>query len=112
MCSGTAIWATVLNILTTAIKILQLHISQLLHAVLSTQSILQRVTFLEGAKGPDFQDRDNEKGLETTYENRATEEDLSEIGKRQMGFIPFTVEEDDDERTKRVVAKCNAILGF
>lgn len=72
----------------------------------------QRVTFLEGAKGPDFQDRDNEKGLETTYENRATEEDMSEIGKRQMGFIPFTVEEDDDERTKRVVAKCNAILGF
>ncbi|KAJ2962334.1 hypothetical protein NQZ79_g2462 [Umbelopsis isabellina] len=72
----------------------------------------QRTTYLEGAKGPDFQIRDHEKGLETTYEPHPSEDDLSDLGKQLMGFAPYTVGPNDDEKTKNIVTKCNQILGF
>lgn len=72
----------------------------------------QRITFLEGACGPDFQARDDNKTFEPTYDNRATEDDLTPLGKEEMGFAPYSVEPEDDERTREVVAKCNAILSF
>jgi hypothetical protein len=74
--------------------------------------VSQRPTFEEGACGPDFQDRHVTKTFEPLFENRATVEDMSLIGKQLMGYAPYTVEPNDDQRVKEVVAKCNAILGF
>lgn len=74
--------------------------------------VAQRSTFLEGSSCPDYQFRHEDPTFEPLYENRASEEDLSEVGKKLMGFAPYTADDNDDQRTKDVVAKCNAILGF
>ncbi|CAO3678564.1 unnamed protein product [Umbelopsis ramanniana] len=75
--------------------------------------VRQHETFLKGGKGPDFVDRDGDGGPEADFtENRTTIDDLSDIGKKMMGFLPYEVNEDDDERTREVTLKCNKILGF
>ena len=46
----------------------------------------QKQPFLEGRSAPDFAPED----YEVTYPNRATLDDLTELGKRQMGFAPWS----------------------
>lgn len=74
--------------------------------------VAQRKTFLEGSSCPDYQFRHEDPTFEPLFENRGSEEDMSEAGKQLMGFAPYTADDNDDQRTKDVVAKCNAILGF
>ena len=43
----------------------------------------QKLPFLEGRSAPDFASED----FEVSYPNRATLDDLTELGKQQMGFV-------------------------
>jgi Protein of unknown function (DUF1479) len=45
----------------------------------------QRDAFLQGRSAPDFAAED----YEVTFQDRATESDLSDLGRRQMGFDPW-----------------------
>lgn len=75
--------------------------------------IRQKETFRQGGKGPDFVERDGDLGPEATFtEGRPTPDDLNDAGKKLMGFMPYEVTEEDDEKTRAVTEKCNKILGF
>ncbi|KAJ2962337.1 hypothetical protein NQZ79_g2461 [Umbelopsis isabellina] len=75
--------------------------------------VRQKETFRQGGKGPDFVERDGDLGPEEKFtEGRPTADDLSDIGKKMMGFAPYEVSSEDDEKTRAVTEKCNKILGF
>ena len=46
---------------------------------------IQGERFLKGESAPDFSD----ENYEVSYLNRATMDDLSDLGKKQMGFVPW-----------------------
>lgn len=49
-----------------------------------------RDSFLQGIKGPDFVGRDHgDVGVEIKFEGRAGLRDLSELGRKLMGFEPW-----------------------
>jgi hypothetical protein len=61
----------------------------------------QRARFLDGRTPPDFGQDDRESG----FQKRAGLADLSELGRRQMGFEAWDPPGDDDAR-RRFVASC------
>ncbi|RUP12313.1 hypothetical protein BC936DRAFT_139826 [Jimgerdemannia flammicorona] len=63
-----------------------------------------RESFLRGVKGPDFVGRDGgDEGPEVAFEDRAGLEDLSEVGRRLMGFEPWEGEEEVVRRCAEIV---------
>ena len=46
---------------------------------------IQAKRFLKGESGPDF----SNENYEVDYQNRASMDDLSDLGKKQMGFKPW-----------------------
>lgn len=64
----------------------------------------QQDRFLAGRTPPDFGQDDRE----SSFENRATLADLTDLGKRQMGLTPWDIAEDETAR-RAFAAECNAI---
>jgi len=68
--------------------------------------VKQRKSFLTGEASPDFP----QEGAELHYKDRAITEDLTELGKMQMGFTPWCSSASDTSGIKELISECASII--